>query len=147
MDMNIKYRKMSPSVVKSLVSLLVCLALLKAANLLFYGSSKDSSKDQASVLRCSQPWHIFPTRAYGVDKDSPRYKLNLSIGINQLNKYLYSREQLAAPNLAAGSLYIEDVFLAIKSTHNNHWSRIQLLLETWVPMAKTSVSPTYFLVV
>lgn len=66
------------------------------------------------------------------------------LAIKQLNSYKYSRRQ---KNKSATDvqfdLYIEDIFIAVKSTRDHHSKRLKLLLDTWIPQAPSSVSTVY----
>lgn len=55
------------------------------------------------------------------------------------NRQLISRRS-AGKLQAASSLFIEDVFIGIKSTKRYHAQRLSLLLDTWIPQANDSVS-------
>jgi len=64
--------------------------------------------------------------------------------IKQLDSYKYSRRQ---KNKTATDvqfdLYIEDIFIAVKSTREHHSKRLKLLLDTWIPQAPSSVSTVH----
>jgi len=62
--------------------------------------------------------------------------------IQEMNEYIYSKRQLLQLGLTPNSseTYIEDVFIALKSTRSNHYTRVKLLLDTWISMAPDSVS-------
>lgn len=52
----------------------------------------------------------------------------------------YSSRRLDKEDQTNESLYIEDIFIAIKTTRRYHFPRVGVLLDTWISLANESVS-------
>lgn len=64
--------------------------------------------------------------------------------IKEFNQFIYTKKD---PKLKDANeedlkskLFIEDIFIGIKTTKSYHDTRLRLGLSTWVPLAKSSVS-------
>lgn len=62
------------------------------------------------------------------------------LAIKELNYYEYSRcQQANATGVKLTQLYVDDIFIGLKTTKRFHSSRVDLLRQTWIPQAMKSV--------
>lgn len=80
-------------------------------------------------ILCSHALNLFTdsTRTYRLDTDCSTYEDELTVTTSNNIENVNSE------------LSIDDIYIAVKTTHKNYKNRVKLLLDTWVPHASNSV--------